>query len=628
MKRGKRSQIAIFVILALIIIAGIVGYFVLKDRIFGMRLPPEIQQVYDYYESCIESDTLEAAALMGSQAGYIEMPGFDAGSDYMPFSNQLDFLGQGVPYWYYVSGNNIRKEQVPSLELMEEQLEDYLEEEIDRCDFSQFIEAGYLIIPGNASSSVSIDDDKINIVMTQPLNITYAETSVLINNHKLEVESRLGEFYDIARDIYDYERDTLFLENYAVDNLRLYAPVDDFDLGCEPRVWYLGDIRDELQAAVQGNTMAIKVKGSYYDLRNEDNKYFVQDIGRSIGDRGEAVSFVYLEEFPFKLEVDPREGDFLIAEPVGNQPGLGALGFCFVAYHYVYDLAYPVVIQIYDGDELFMFPVAVVIDKNTPLEGETIMGLPDVEPELCMSDRRLSTIDVYTYNTNLEPVEADVDYKCFSTVCDIGKTTIQGVDAKLTAKFPQCVNGTLIAEAEGYFSSEEIISTVEAGAVDILMEKIYDLQLEGRIEGRALGKSPMLIHFQGEDTGVSVIYPEQTSVSLIPGEYNITAMVYEDSNINLASTTTTKCIDVPIGGVGALLGMTEEKCFDLEIPSQLISSALSAGGYARYYIGESELAQGTKIIIEAEDLGVPTSLEELEDNYNTLEDKTLIIDII
>ena len=48
----------------------------------------------------------------------------------MPFSSQLNFLGDFIPYWYYVSGNNIQKEQMPSKNDMEEQLEEFIEEKI------------------------------------------------------------------------------------------------------------------------------------------------------------------------------------------------------------------------------------------------------------------------------------------------------------------------------------------------------------------------------------------------------------------------------------------------------------------------------------------------------------------
>jgi len=58
----------------------------------------------------------------------------------------------------------------------------------------------------------------------------------------------------------------------------------------------------------------------------------------------------------------------LIANPVGNQPGLGVLCFCYVPYHFVYNIGYPVLIQVYSGEEIFQFPVAVVVKGNKPRE--------------------------------------------------------------------------------------------------------------------------------------------------------------------------------------------------------------------------------------------------------------------
>jgi len=61
----------------------------------------------------------------------------------MPFSSQLNFLGNPVPYWYYVSGNNVQKEQVPSKNEMENQLEDFIEEKINKCVFDEYYEQGF-----------------------------------------------------------------------------------------------------------------------------------------------------------------------------------------------------------------------------------------------------------------------------------------------------------------------------------------------------------------------------------------------------------------------------------------------------------------------------------------------------
>jgi len=119
---NKQGQVTVFIILAILIVAVIGLFFVFKGDIIKQEVPAELQGVYDYYLSCIELEAIDGGAILGQQGGYIEPPEFEPGSEYMPFSNQLDFLGIGVPYWYYVSGNGIVNEQIPSKAKMQVQL--------------------------------------------------------------------------------------------------------------------------------------------------------------------------------------------------------------------------------------------------------------------------------------------------------------------------------------------------------------------------------------------------------------------------------------------------------------------------------------------------------------------------
>ena len=128
--KNKRAQVTIFVILAIVIVVGIGLYFVLRGSLFQEELPNELESIYDYYLACIEEEVFLGSSILGRQGGYIEPPNFEPGSEYMPFSNYLNFLGSGVPYWYYVSGNGIAKEQIPSKADMQSELNDYLEGEL------------------------------------------------------------------------------------------------------------------------------------------------------------------------------------------------------------------------------------------------------------------------------------------------------------------------------------------------------------------------------------------------------------------------------------------------------------------------------------------------------------------
>ncbi len=612
---SKRSQVTVFVIIAILIVASVVAYVLLKDRIVPSVLPREVAPVYNYFLSCIEDETKIAASLMGSQAGYLELPEFEPGSDYMPFSSQLDFLGFGIPYWYYVSGNGIAKERVPSKEKMQVQMADYLEDRIKECSFRDFELQGFVVEAGEPEAEVEIKDREIKVDLEMPLIVSYGETTGRQTSHKLSVSSRLGRFYDIAKKIYEEEEKKLFLENYAVDFLRLYAPVDGSEIGCSPKVWLVEDVREDLVTALEANVPAMKVKGNYYFL-GKDGKYFVQDIGEDVGGEGESVNFLYLRDWPMKIEVWPSEEGILLAEPVGLQEGLGVLGFCYVPYHFVYDVAYPVLIQIYDSEEMFQFPIGVVIDKNKPREALDVEGLPNVVPELCQ--HKLTEMSVYTYDSKLDPLEAQIKFKCFDTTCYIGNTEIFGGDAVLTSEFPQCVNGFILASSEGYKSQKYLISTLRNGTAFIVLDKKYKLNLEVQKAYKKLTEDYAVLTFVKDEETVTVVYPEQQEVELTEGEYEIKVYVYTDSIINLQGSLTEKCVDVPKSGIFGIFGASEKKCFTLEIPDQIVSFAVSGGGTQKHYVTESELQTGN-LIINSENFGVPNNVEDLQINYNNVE---------
>lgn len=617
-KKRKKGQVTIFIIIAIIIVAGIIGVVLLRDRIKPVVWPREVLPVYEYFLSCIEDETKIAASIMGSQAGYLELPEFEPGSEYMPFSSQLNFLGTGVPYWYYVSSNGISKEQVPSKEKMQAQLEDYLEDRIKECDFLDFEMQGFVVEVEESEIEVEIKNREIKVEVEMPLTISYGNTVVRQTSHEVEVKSRLGKFYDIARKIYDAEQANLFLENYGVDVLRLYAPVTGVELTCSPKVWLQNDVKDNLRRALEANVQAIKIKGNYYSL-SDKHEYFVRDIGEKVRGEGESINFLYSKNWPTKIEIYPDE-DPMLAEPVGLEEGLGLLGFCYVPYHFVYDIAYPVLVQIYDAEEMFQFPIAVVIDKNKPLEGLATEALPEVVPKLC--EHKLTQVEVYTYNSKIEPVEASIAFKCFDTKCDIGKTELVGEDAYLRSLFPQCVNGFIIVRAEGYAIKKYMLSTVKSGEANIILDKLYTLNLNITIDNKPLKNENAIIHFQGKGTR-TIAYPEQKQIQLTEGSYNITLNIYKDSSITLRGFTKRTCIDVPKKGILGIFGVTEERCFNMEIPSQIVSYALAGGGKAVYYFTESELESSTKLEIRAESLLQPTSIEQLQENYDKIKDKTL-----
>jgi len=603
--KNKNGQVTIFIIIAIIIVGAVAIFFSFRGGFGISEIPASIEPAYTSFLSCLEDDTLTGVDILESQAGYITLPDFEPGSVYMPFSSQLNFLGNPVPYWYYVSGNNIQKEQVPTKKEIENQIGEFIEGEIRKCRLDIYKEQGFEISLGEPKASVDISDREIEIDLDMDFVVNKGEDSAFVRNHKITVKSELGTLYDSAKKVYEEEQKNLFLEEYAVDTLRLYAPVDGVELTCSPLIWNAEEIFDELQEAIEVNTLALGTESR--------DDYFTLDFPVD-----EEVRFLNSREWPNSFEVLPSEGVLLTANPVGNQPGLGALGFCYVPYHFVYNIKYPVLVQVGSGEEIFQFPVAIVLQGNNPRESLDASAIETAVPELCKFKN--TQIQVNTYDTRLNPIESDISYECFGTKCNIGKTQA----GQLNEDFPQCVNGYIIARAGGFVDARYLFSTVSSGSIDVIMEKLYTINVGLNLDGVRYNNDAIITFVSG-GSSKTVVYPGQRTVELSEDQYEVQVYIYRESSITIGATTTEQCIDVPRGVLG-VFGLTREKCFDIEVPEQLISNALAGGGKQNYFVLESDLARGRTLEISAESLPLPETIEQLQDNHLSFETKGLEIE--
>lgn len=606
---NKKGQITIFIIIAILLVAGVATYFILRSSLIKTPLPAEIQPVYTSFLTCLEDNTEAGIEILQSQGGHIFLPEFEPGSQHMPFSSQLNFLGNPIPYWYYVSGNNIQREQIPTKEEMEEQLETFIEEKINICDFSSYYEQGFEISLSKPNAEATIRDKKIRVDIKTNLNIEKEDEKALIRTHKITVNSNLGSLYDSAKKIYDEQQKNLFLEEYAIDTLRLYAPVDGTEITCSPLVWNADEIFDELQEALEANTLALNVNAGVDD-------YFNVDIPVE-----EEVRFLTSKNWPYGFEVVPSDENILIANPIGNQPGLGIIGFCYVPYHFVYSIKYPVLVQIYSGDEIFQFPLAVIVQNNNPRQSLNVSAAENTVPELC--NYKNTEVQVSILDRQGNPIDADISYECLGNKCNIGKAEA----GLLIENFPQCVNGYVLAKAEGFRDAKYLLSTVSSESVNIIMEKIHSKNVQLKLDESHYNKDAIVYFTSGEDTKV-LVYPEQKSVELGEGQYEIQVHIYGDSSIDIGATTTEQCVEIPRSGVFGMLGLKEERCFEIEVPEQIISQVLVGGGKQKYYLSESELIDSNIIEINVQGLPLPETIEQLQNNYLLFETKGLDINLI
>lgn len=600
---NKLGQVTLFVIIAIVVV-GIIGlFFVFKDNLFDENIPLVLTPVYDRYNECLSEESLNGISLLQSGGGRIDVGDLFAGNDFNPFSTHLNFLGFRIPYWYGIAGNNIIINNVPTIRDMEDELAIFIERGLNDCDFSDFYAQGFIIEKGDVDVSVTIGLNEVLVSADAPLLVSFGEDSARKTNHNLNLNNKLGSLYNSAISIYNKERESLFLENYALDVLQSYAPVDGVEVQCSPKIWKTNEVVSEIKQGLNANIGKIS-------FGNSRDVYFNQNMGLE-----EEVNILYLPEaFPSRIEVTPATQALMIAEPIGTQEGMGIMGFCYVPYHFVYDLRFPVLIQVGDGLNNFQFPVIVDIDNNvvSPIAGTEIVEEQDID--VCAFSENDLTVN--TYDWNLNEIDANLSYQCFDSVCNLG----QSKNGVLETKVPACVNGYLIAETEGYDESKVLFSSNSESFAEIVLEREYDVEVEVRIGGKVISNSSSVVHFTIDDgSSSSAIIPESSTVKLKEGLYDIKAYVYGNSNVVIPASRKTECFKTNRGGISGFFGSTEERCVAIEIPSTKIDYALLGGGkLTEYYLLASELETG-KIIIDVSELATPNSLEQLQYNFEVFE---------
>lgn len=603
---SKKGQVTIFIIIAIFLLAAVAVYLIYRSSVPTIaQIPTEFQPAYNTFLSCIEDNAQAGINILESQGGYLSLPDFEPGSSYMPFSSQLNFMGNPIPYWYYVSGNNVAKEQVPTQASMENNLAQFIDERIRNCDFSSYTNTDFQIQMGEPTTKVSINQNKVSISLNMDLSMNKGNESAFVRNHKADVNSELGALYSSAKTVYDYEQKSLFLENYTIDVLRNYAPVDGVEISCSPLTWNAYDVISNLSSALENNIDSLH-------SGNNASDYF------SIKIPVQGVGFLTSLSWAHDFEINPTEESLLIAQPIGNQAGLGILGFCYVPYHFVYDIKYPVLVTVSSNGETFQFPVAIVVQGNNPRASLNGTAVSTTTPVLCQNKNTNMAVNVFDSNSN--PVNADISFECVGERCDIGQT-VSGV---LNAQFPQCVGGDIVADADGFATGRYPFTTTQSGSVNLILDKLYNKQIDLKIDGNSYNGNAMINFISSEGKSKTVVYPQQKSIELSEGFYTVQVYVYENSSIKIGATTRQQCVNIQ-SGIPGVLGIPQQQCFDINIPEQVISDALTGGGKAEYSIIESQLENSNTISIDVPSLPKPTSLEQIQQNYLLFDTKSLSI---
>ncbi len=640
----KRGQVTVFIILGIVILAVFTILFSFRSQILeqdfesemnSIIIPEQIRPAKDYFDVCLEGITQDGINILASQGGYINLPEEPYKRTINDeFSNTLNLYSiHEVAYWFYETSNGIQQQQIPTIEEMERELEEYINNNFNNCEYfaQSFEEDGFTInYPEILSSEVKINQNNVQVKLNSDLQISLKEVYTDIDKLMVIADSKLGELYNLAKEVMEKENEELFLEEKTIDLMATYEeiPYSTTEFSCERKVWQKSRVLEDLKSITNTNIAALTLKdptSSAYLPTNRD--YFEIDITKP---EYITESFTYSTDFPMFMDVSPTKGEILVGDALTQQtPEISKflnLFFCLNNYHFVYDVKYPVLIGLTDDNTglTFQYATTVIIDNNNPraYEGEVFNTEYSNEftDNFCENKVKPMEVTVYDSKTFRDIEDTSILYKCFTSTCYIGETNEQG---KINANFPPCLNGAIIAQKDGYELGGEFISTNIDQETTVLLDKHYTLELEikevqlGDGFTSSVNDKQAVVQFENLDNGyITMVTNEDTEIKLTDGNYQVTSylLTEENTNIELKSDSEISCVKVPRPGILGLFS-SEEKCFESEFDGGTLTDVIVGGAAYEWY---ADVFNRNKLTVYVPYDKTPRTQSEMLDVFNNM----------
>ncbi len=499
-KRGKKGQVTIFFILAVVII--IIGAIILHFRSLSLEeeyVEPELVPVKGYIDGCLGNVADTGIRLLGITGGYIEIPS-RIENDPRAY---LSLDPGGVlknPYWWHDGISS-----VPSEDFIKFQLEDYITKNLKSCldNFNAFRGEYKINELGELITTVTLTDDNVVVDVNYPLEVFYHlnKTKLELHDFKQTVPVRLKRIFELAKDIMERENKDFFLEKKTIDLMTMTReiPTTDIEASCGEKSWKLKDIKNRMKSLLSVNLPFVRIMNADYirdayvptpeGKNTYENSYFNYHYIWEVSDKkydDMSVSLTYDEKWPFDIDARPRQGQLLKSNSMKGNDILS--WFCLHIWHFTYDMIYPVKVTITDKQTdnhkayTFNFAFKVSIDHNAPRResfAHTIFDTVErpTDEEYC--NDLYNEVTIYTVANTTDPYDlkdVELSLTCGSYTCPLGNSEYLsfGAAAGMTKKMPYCVNAILRGKKEGFSDSQVFIQTDSARVYSLYLKPVKE----------------------------------------------------------------------------------------------------------------------------------------------------------
>ncbi len=648
---SNKAQATAFIIFGIVIASIVVVAVYFRAELFAgigkesLKEQPtiaEIENVRSFTQECIESSLAAGTNLLGLQGGYITIPEDEFPiAPYNILSNSVDVFNDGnfrVPYWSYLTSNNVERIQIPTRQSMEKELAEYITAETLECinDYSSFNLQGYEVAYNQPITKVEIGKEAVIADLKMPLNIVYKDSVQRFDNFKAVREVPLGNLYSAAIELFEYESKTTFLENFTLDTMAIYdeVPFSGVDFECAPRAWLKSKVINDLKSILALNIPTLKVEDTNFLLRNKRDELLIFDALNN-PEKDMTVTFFFSKDWPLMIDIIGENSELLRGKPftTENEASRFLLPlFCLNDNHFVYDMKYPIMATITQDGYTFQYGIMGVIDNNQPKKNKVEVPQFDGAPEICSRADTTATIiasSIASDGSQIPIKDVDISLSCTFTECFLGQTRLENSGYALTTAVPQCIGGQLLASRPGYHNSRTTVDTNQPGTFFINIEPYYELPVAVMINDEGTIRAPYpteSIYFQFENKDkeyyTSYVYPSSEKLRLIAGDYKVasTLMVETQPGFQLEAQEIEVCSDVPKKGIAGIFGSTDKKCTKQKIDAMDLDTIIAGGGSYSWSADRRILATSNKIVLYVNRVKIPQTLTKLNNIYQNQEE--------
>lgn len=180
----KKAQIALFIIIALMVVLIIIILTIAFSKQKSYGSIPEISNIQNQIQNCLDSELESALLLVGLQGGYTSPPK----------GMLIDY--RVVAFFYYNGSKSI-----PELRDIENEIELYLNFSLDNCFKNVSIPKNTKIEDVEKRINVRFFKNKIVADLKWPIKISFNEKTYILGNFKSTFKSSMYTFLQVAKEL-------------------------------------------------------------------------------------------------------------------------------------------------------------------------------------------------------------------------------------------------------------------------------------------------------------------------------------------------------------------------------------------------------------------------------------------